>query len=44
MNRILLSNCGMTGNKLAIVVEGLSKIKDFKSIIYKYNEINSLAI
>lgn len=44
MNRILLNNCGINGNKLAIVLEGLANIKDFKSIIYKQNELNSLAI
>lgn len=44
MNRVLFNNCGLNGNKMAIVLEGLANIKDFKSIIYKHNELNSLAI
>lgn len=44
MNRVLFNNCGMTGNKMAILLEGFAAIKDFKSIIYKHNELNSLAV
>ena len=44
MNRVLLNNCGITGNKMATIVEGLTLIKDFKSIIYKHNELNALAV
>ena len=29
---------------MAIILEGLAKVKDFKSIIYKHNELNSLAV
>ena len=44
MNRVLLNNCGLTGNKFATILEGLTLIKDFKSIIYKRNEVNALSI
>jgi len=44
MNRVLFNNCGITGNNMAIILEGLAKVKDFKSIIYKHNELNSLAV
>ena len=44
MNRVLFNNCGLTGNKFATILEGLALVKDFKSIIYKHNELNALAI
>lgn len=44
MNRVLFNNCGITGNNMAIILDGLAKVKDFKSIIYKHNELNSLAV
>ena len=44
MNRVLFNNCGLTGNRFATILEGLALVKDFKSIIYKHNEINALAI
>ena len=34
----------MTGNRFATVLDGLYKVKDFKSIIYKRNEVNALSI
>ena len=44
VNRILMSNCGVTGDDLALILEGLAKLHDFKSIIYKMNGINTNAI
>ena len=44
MNKVLFNNCGLNGNKFAKILEGLVQVKDFKSIIYKKNELNSLAI
>ena len=44
MNRVLFNNCGLTGNKFANILEGLALIRDFKSIIYKHNELNALSI
>ena len=44
MNRVLFNNCGLSGNKFATILEGLALVKDFKSIIYKHNELNALAI
>ena len=44
MNRVFLSNNGLTGNKFATILDGLALIKDFKSIIYKHNELNELVI
>ena len=44
MNRVLLNNCGLSGDNFATIIEGLTLIKDFKSIIYKRNEINRLSI
>ena len=44
MNRVLFNNCGLTGNRFATILKGLVLIKDFKSIIYKHNELNSLSI
>jgi len=44
MNRILLNNCGISGDNFATILDGILKMKDFKSIIYKHNELNSLSI
>lgn len=44
VNRMLFNNCGISGDQLAIILEGIAKMKDFKALIYKMNAINSLAI
>ena len=44
MNKVLFNTCGLTGNKFATILEGLVKIKDMKSIMYKRNEVNALSI
>ena len=40
VNRIFLSNCGVTGDQLAEIIDGMVKLRDFKSLIYKQNTIN----
>lgn len=35
VNRMLFNNCGMTGDHLAQVLDGVSKMNDFKALIYK---------
>ena len=35
INRILLSNCGVSGDQLAVILEGVNKLADFKALIYK---------
>lgn len=44
VNRMLFNNCGMTGDMLAKVLEGASKMSDFKSLIYTKGLLNALAI
>ena len=44
VNRFLFNNCGITGDQLAVILEGAAKMKDFKALIYKMNSINTLAI
>ena len=44
VNRMLFSNCGISGDQLAVILEGINKIKDFKALIYKYSALNTLAI
>lgn len=44
VNRMLFNNCGITGDQLAVILEGAAKMKDFKALIYKMNAINALAI
>ena len=41
---MLFNNCGITGDQLAVILEGAAKMKDFKALIYKMNLISSLAI
>ena len=40
VNRLLLNNNGITGDQFAEILEGMSKLRDFKSLIYKCNTIN----
>ena len=40
VNRVLFSNCGINGDQFAMILTGLAKLNDFKSIIYKMNGIN----
>ena len=44
MNRILVNNCGMTGDSLAQILIGVTKLVDFKALTYKQGMINQLAI
>ena len=38
------NNCGITGDQLAVILEGVAKMSDFKALIYKMNTINALSI
>jgi len=44
INRVLFSNNGMTGDDCALILEGLDKLKDVKSVIYKQNGFNKNSI
>lgn len=44
VNRMLFNNCGITGDQMATILDGISKLKDFKALIYKNNELNRPAI
>ena len=40
VNRILLSNNGLTGKQFAAILRGLQYLRDFKSIVYKQNQFS----
>ena len=44
VNRILLSNCGVNGEQLGAIVEGMAKLRDFKSLVYKQNQISQSSL
>ena len=44
INRMHFNNCGMTGDRLATILDGVARMQDFKSLTYKNGGINSLAI
>lgn len=44
VNRMFFKNCGLTGDTLSIILEGVAKMKDFKALVYCKQPINSLAI
>ena len=44
LKRMLFNNCGMTGEQFAVILDGLSKLKDFKALIYKSSAVNFDAI
>ena len=44
VNRMLLNNCSITGDMIAVVFEGLAKLLDFKAFTYKQNALNALSV
>lgn len=44
VNRLLLQNCGITGDQVAKILEGVLHLKDFKAFIYKQNAFNLASI
>ena len=35
INRMLFNNCGISGDQLAVIFNGIAKMKDFKALIYR---------
>lgn len=44
VNRVLLNNCGVDDQEFSDVLEGLARLKDFKSIVYKMNAFQELSL
>lgn len=44
VNRLLLNNCGISGDQFAEILKGLKKLRDFKSLVYIKNSINSASL
>lgn len=44
INRMLFNNCGLTGENLATILEGIALMQDFKSLTYMKGGINAQAI
>ena len=44
VNRMLFKNCGISGENLSLILEGATKMKDFKALIYKANSLNFEAV
>ena len=44
VNRILLNNCGISGDQFAEILKGMSKLRDFKSLIYRQDAVNAASI
>ena len=44
VNRVLFDNCGINDYEFSQILDGLSKLKDFKSIIYKLNTFGELSL
>ena len=40
VNRLLLNNCGISGDHFAEIIQGMSKLRDFKSLIYIKSAVN----
>jgi hypothetical protein len=41
INRVLFDSCGITGDAFAKILGNLSHLTDFKSVIYKRNELTN---
>jgi len=44
INRVLFDNCGIDDEEFAAILQGLAKLNDFKSIIYKQNTFNEMSM
>ena len=44
VNRLLLDNCGVTGDRFAEIRQGMGKMRDFKSLIYKHSSVNQASL
>jgi len=40
INRVIFDNCGIDDDEFASILRGILKLKDFKKIIYRYNEVH----
>ena len=39
VNRLVFDNCGIDDSELAMILNGFKHVRDFKSLIYKDNDI-----
>ena len=44
VNRMLFNNCGLDGDLLAMILDGIAKMKDFKALMYCKQSLNLAAI
>ena len=44
VNRMLFNNCGLDGDLLAIILEGVLKMQDFKALIFCRQALNANAL
>ena len=44
INRVLFDNCGIDDKEFSAILQGLDKLSDFKSIIYKRNVFDELSL
>lgn len=44
VNRMLFNNCSISGDLMAVILEGIIKLRDFKALTYKLNALNALSI
>jgi len=40
INRVRFDNCGIDDGEMSNLLQAFSKLKDFKSIIYRFNDFN----
>ena len=41
---MLFNNCSISGDLMAVILEGIIKLRDFKALTYKLNALNALSI
>ena len=44
VNRMLFNNCCLSGDQMAVLLDGFAKMADLKALIYKNNSLNALSI
>lgn len=41
---MLFNNCGLSGDQLALILDGVAKMKDFKALVLRLCNVNALSL
>ena len=44
VNRMLFNNCGLQGDQLSLILDGIAKMRDFKALILRLSTVHALSL